>query len=340
MDLETNPISLEYPKASLTKRAFAFLLDFLCAVFLTTGIAALGLLGLRQTPQYKNALEAMDSIEVESGLYVENESSVYAITDFYTVSSSSAGETDYQTIDDEFESALVSFYSSEVFFPDGNGSLIYESLKVGDSCLTYDLNDVATPYWKSVLDSEGKSSIVMNCDYGTLYDFYQSAISDDAIPAISSHSVDYINASKTVFWGTFAVVAGAAYLSLIIFFFLVPLFFRRGWQTFGMKLFKISLINAQAVSLSGKQYVCRSLLFFFFEFVLGAFAFAIPIFVSFTMCAIRKDGQSFHDYVAGAYMVDTSEEQIYKSRAEYEKINEKNRDLEIKDSEEVVEKEK
>jgi uncharacterized RDD family membrane protein YckC len=321
LDSKSEVITLEYPKAAFYKRVFAFLFDFLCAVFLATGIAALGSLGLQQVSLYKNALETMNSIEIESGMYIENGSSVDVITDFYTVSSSSAGDADYQIVDDQFENALVSFYNSSYFFPDNQGNLIYQKLKVGDSSLTYDVDGVSTSYWKLSLDSSGSSVIVKNCDYATLYDFYQTAISDDALPAISVNSLSYISASKTIFWLTFGLILGSFVFAMIVFFFLIPLFFRRGWQTFGKRLFKLSLINAKAVSPSWKQYLSRSLLLLFIEFTVGFFSFAIPIFVSFTMFAIRKDGQSFHDYVAGTYVVDSSQNLIYFSESEYEKRN-------------------
>lgn len=305
---------LAYFRASWWKRSLAFLFDFACAGLLAACLAAGGSSVLQNSSFYKTAKQTMSDIELSSSLYEKNSSGTnVSILDYYSVastSSSTSSEEDYQETDDILEEHLISFYSDEDFFPSNNGAEIYSNLKVGDDCLKNGDN----PYWRYQNNSE---DIIPNVSYSILYNFYEDAIDNYAIPRISVQSSSYIDASKSIFWSTFLLAYLSFIFSAFLFFAIVPLFFRRGYQTFGKKLFKISLINAKAVNPTRGQYWFRTLIFWLFELAIGFFAFFLPLLVSFTMMMTRKDRQSFHDYVAGTYVVDTSDFPIYLSEEEY-----------------------
>lgn len=332
------PIVLEYPKAKWWRRLFAFLLDFICAAVLAACLAAGGDAILNKSSRYVADQQTMTSIELSSSLYIESGGSVVQITNAWALSTSSStpSEADYKRVDDDYEAALNEFYANPNFFPDGDGAKKYLALKVGDECLKQ--SDKKTPYWHYVSQEGGTTTLEPTVNYEKLSSFYVTAIDDNAIPLISSTRSDYIDASRYIFWSTFLVIYLLALFSLFLVYCIVPLFFRRGYQTFGKKLFKISLINAHAVSPSAKQYWVRSLLLFFIEFVLGSASFLIPIFVSFTMMMVRKDGQCFHDYVAGTYVVDTSDDTVYFSYDEYRKRNEKLDSMVLKNTTDLSEK--
>jgi uncharacterized RDD family membrane protein YckC len=80
------------------------------------------------------------------------------------------------------------------------------------------------------------------------------------------------------------------------------------------------------------------LLLFFVEFVLGSLSFGIPLIVSFTMMMTRRDEQSFHDYIAGTYVVDTSIDTIYLSKQEYFDKNKSLQNFELKNASELIKK--
>lgn len=337
-EAESQPVTLEYPKAGFAKRIFAFLFDFLCAALLASCFVALGSVVLTNLPFYAEAASAMDAIELESGLYAQSGDSVVPITEIYVVSSSSSSAADYASLNAEYEAALTAFYSSTEFFPDGEGIAEYEALKIGPDALTYDNGGISVPYWEYQVGESGEGSIVPSCDDETLNSFYVTAVDDCAIPTIAKQSAAYIDASRIVFASSASEIIISFLLGVLVFFFLVPLFFPRGYPTLGKKLFRLAILDASALSPSRKTYLFRSAVYFFLEFTLSLFSFLIPLFVSFTMFAVRKDGQSFHDYVAGTYVVDASDEYIYRSRAEYDERNAKNGVSQLKDAGELVEK--
>lgn len=330
-------ISLEYPKASWWKRLFAFLFDFLMAAIVATCIIVPSKSALNNNPQYANAVSTMNEIELNSGLYVTKEKKIVPITTAWAFSSSATPTNeDYGRLDADYETALQSFFSNSAFFASDVGKDKYLSLKVGDSSIKQ--SDKKTPYWHYVVDEGGNNKLVAQTDNQTLVNFYVTAIDENAIPLISTQTPSYIEASKIVFWGTFLLIYLIALLCLFAFFCLVPLIFRRGWQTFGKKLFKISLINGQAVNPKARQYWLHCLLTFFFDFVIGSVSFGIPLIVSFTMLMTRKDGQDFEDYVSGIYAVDTTDETIYFSRDEYEERNRHLDSMQLKDTTDLSEK--
>ncbi len=86
---------------------------------------------------------------------------------------------------------------------------------------------------------------------------------------------------------------------------------------------KLSLLSSEALSCKVKRYVARQMIQLFLIVLLSLVSFGIPLIVSFSMMIFRKDGQSLHDYLAGTYMVDSSEQSIYLTYEEMEKMQKK-----------------
>ena len=61
----------------------------------------------------------------------------------------------------------------------------------------------------------------------------------------------------------------------------------------------------------------------FLILLLSLVSFGIPLILSFSMMVFRKDGQSLADYLAGTYMVDSSEQSVYQSYREMEELQKK-----------------
>jgi uncharacterized RDD family membrane protein YckC len=334
---ESKPIELEYKKASWVKRLFAFLFDFVCAAVLATCLSAGGNAILEKSPSYLAAQDTMGEIELASSLYLKSGSSIVSVTTAWAFDDSeSHEESEYKALDADYERSLTEFYGNPDFFADGTGEQKYLSLKVGDGAIERGKNK--GPYWHYVAGSEGSTSLEPMVGYEALVSFYEEAIDNHAIPLIGTQRPEYIDASRLVFWSAFLLIYLLSLLSLFIFYCLIPLFFKRGWQTLGKKVFKLSLINARAVNPSAGQFWARSLILFFVEFVLGSAAFGVPILVSFTMMMKRRDGQSFHDYVTGVYVIDSSDDTVYFSFDEYQKRNEKLNSMILKDTTKLTEK--
>lgn len=324
--------TIEFPRAPFGKRLFAWLFDLVATALLGSILALAGDSILRQSNGYLNAETTMDNVELSSSLYLQVGSEVKVLTSIYGPASSvTASESQYQVWNDRFETALNSFYSSATFFSGDEGTKAYQALKVGDSALTYQDNGTSKTYWILSTDNGGKTVTSKNASETRLYDFYSAVFADHAVPEISARSDAYVEASRYVFWSTFGTVLACVYLAILFIYFLVPLIFYRGMQTFGKKLFKLSVVDSHGLSPSHGKRIARDLLYFFVEFVLGVAAFGIPLLVSFTMFAVRKDGQCFHDYVVGTYVVDSSDETVYLNGKEYAKRYHEIQDLELRD---------
>lgn len=316
-------ITLEYFKASFSKRIFAFLFDLILMSVVALGFFSLTRLILENSSSYKNAYETYVRVSTDSGLYVykTTNDNLVPIGEYYSA------ET-YEVQNEKEESALMAFYKMDEFFnqkdPD-DGLALYQAQKIGDTRIG--ASD-ALDYF--VYDSS--LNLVPNPTYSfeKMHGFYSVAI-NDAIQYLNNVDA-YVSASKTLSLSVnFIIIPCSISLSFIIFEFLVPLiFFRRGWQNLGMRVFSLSLVNGFAVSPSFKTFLARFLWMFLVEVLLSSMTFGVPIVISFSMFAFRKDGQSFHDYMSGTYMVDSSEQSIYLSKEERDRMLKKAEETEAR----------
>jgi len=313
-------VTLEYYKAPFGKRLFAFFFDLILMSVVALGFFALTRLILERSSSYQSAFETYVRVSTDSGLYVyeETNDNLVTIKEYYS------GET-YEVQNDKEEAALTAFYQKDEFFDQqdsASGLALYQAQKIGEKRIG--ASD-SLDYF--VYDSSHQ--LVSNPSYSAekMNAFYDTAI-NDGIQYLNNVDA-YVAASKTLSLSVnFILIPCSISLSFIIFEFLIPLiFFRRGWQSLGMKVFSLSLLNGMAISPSFKSFLARFLWMFFVEVLLSSMTFGVPIIVSFSMFAFRKDGQSFHDYMSGAYMVDSSEQSVYLSKEE--------RDILLKKAEET-----
>jgi len=297
------PTTLEYYKAPFGKRIFAFFFDAILMALVSLGLFAASRAILENSSSYRSAFQTYVNISTDSGLYVykETEDNLVMITTYYS------GNT-YAEQNQKEEAALKNYYTLSEFFPEGNGLSLYQKDKIGDSRIGAS-DDLA--YFIQNENSE----IVANPSYSDekMHAFYVDAV-NRAITYFNNVDA-YVGASKTLSLGiNFIIIPVSLSLSFIVFEFLLPLiFFRRGWQTLGMKIFNLSLLASNALSPKFKVFLVRFLWMFFVELLLSMVTFGVPLIVSFSMFAFRKDGQNFHDYMSGTYMVDSSEQSVYLS---------------------------
>ena len=290
----------------------AFLIDMSLSLILGLAIG-IGIVALvAQSPSYQTAISTMDEIELRSGLYEENdEGQTSPITELYAVSEEDA-DPDYEGVDSLFATALEHFFADVYFFPEGDGASVYEGLKSGEGALIYEGNEGDGPYFRR--DESG--NLVPRLSSKAMYSFYVEAIDGTAIPYISTVP-SYIDASRTTFLSMGGSLLSSLFLGIFAPFFVPPLFFKRGRGTLGMKALKLAVLTAKAVPPTPGRTIARSLIFLFVEVLLSIFAFFIPLLVSFTMVMVRKDRQSFHDYVSGTYVVDCSDMPVFLSYEDY-----------------------
>src|SRR5574344_2030634 len=308
------PVKLEYYKAPFGRRLFALIFDILCMGAVSLGFFSGARAIVENSPTYVSAFNTYVKISTDSGLYFYNETTkdnLVTILEYY----SDTTTYPYAKQHELDETAFTAFYQNSAFFDHSDaasGIALYNAQKIGEtrigvgSGLSYFLYD------------DSNTKLVANPSYSdeTMHAFYQSAF-DKAVQYLNNAD-GYIEATKTLSTTiNFIIIPCSVALSVILFEFLVPLiFFRRGWKTFGMALLKLGLLNGYAVSPGFKTFLIRFLWMFFIEVILSMVSFGIPLIISFSLWVFRKDGQAFHDYMAGTYMVDCSEQSIYRSKGE------------------------
>lgn len=303
------PVTLEYYKAPFGKRIFAFLLDALLMSFLSLGFFVAARAVLENSSAYQDAFATYLKVSKDSGLYTyeETNDNLVIITSYYS------GET-YAQQNEKEETALLAFYGNAEFFPatsSPSGSTLYAAEKIGDTRIGKADNLDYFVY-------NSKSEIVANPTYSDekMHDFYVTAV-ENALQYLNNVE-GYVNATKTLSLSiNFIIIPCALVLAFSLVELVIPLlFFRRGYQTLGLKAFNLSLVNGYAVSPPFKSFFIRFLWMLFAELLLSLVTFGVPLIVSFSMMSFRKDGQAFHDYMSGLYLVDSSEQSIYRSKSE------------------------
>ncbi len=308
-------IELEYYKAPLAKRFVAFLIDMTLTGVLTLGIFCLLRLAVENSAPYESAFSTYVSISKDSRLYTyeETEDNLVQIVTY----AKGTYEDDYAKQVDFCETRISYFYSEDPIdiFDGDEGIKLYANEKAGDSA--FKQNDGSAYF---AYDSNGVPQAIVNDE--ALIGFYEEAI----LSAIQylSRSEAYVNASKTLSKTiNLLLIPSSIVIGALVFEFLIPLiFFRRGWQTLGMRIFHLSLITSKAISPRFRTFLFRFLWLLLAETLLSMMTFAVPLFITFGMAIIRKDGQAFHDYMAGVYMVDSSDQTVYLSKEEYMKLRE------------------
>ncbi len=321
---ETKEKTIEYFKAPFGKRMVSIVLEILLLAFGTFGFLFTSRLVVEQMPLYIDSFNTYVQISKDSGLYVCNEkteNNLVTLTEYY-------GKETYEKQNNVIEEALTNFYTLPTFFSqdsssDDFGPNIYLKQKVGENA--YKTSD-GTSYF--LLDANSIPQKNPSFTEEKMNEFYLTAY-DRAVSYIQNNET-YLQARNVLtIYINLVLIPLSIFLSFMIFEFLIPLTIgRRGKQTLGMKMMKLSLLSANGLSCGVKRYIARQAIQLFLIIFLSLVSFGIPLIVSFSMMIFRKDGQSLHDYLAGTYMVDSSEQSVYYTYEEMKKLKEKadNRD--------------
>ena len=308
-------IELEYYKAPMSKRTFAFFFDFICMAILALGFFVAGRSILEGSEFYTSAFDTYVTLSRDSHLYVYEEADdhLVTITEYASVTFDEKKEEQVSFL----EERLSAFYVEDpLSIFDGHGQDVYNAHKVGESAI---LRENKLPYF--ALNSASIPEAIVSSE--ELLPFYQ-----EAMLLAQGHlgdSDEYATASQTLSKAyNLYIIPSSIALSFIVFEFLVPLiFFRRGYATLGMKTFKLALLTSGAVSPKFPRFLGRFAWMLIVEVLASMMTFGVPLFLNVGMAFIRKDGQALHDYMAGTYMVDASDQSVYFSKEEYLKLKAK-----------------
>ena len=311
-------MEVKFDKASFSSRILAFGADLIVMVAGGLGLSIASQAILQNVPFYKNAGEVLNKVQLDSGLYIQENKDVIALCDYYKPKTTDQ----YKAYDDELNLALTSFYKNEEFFDDTAWSnQHYIDMKINSGLFIYtdDSHTTTTPV------AEDEDSLKK------MFEFYGRTITEDATLYIVKYP-GYVEATKTLSISfIFLILLLPIFLTVTLFEFIVPFIFRNGRQTIGKFLFKISVVDARGLAPSFPRFLLRYLFFLFIEVFLSMASFMIPIIVSFSMFVFNKNNQSLHDYVVGTYVVDSANKRVFKNEKEYIEAQKKANDLDLND---------
>jgi uncharacterized RDD family membrane protein YckC len=295
-------LDLEYPKAPLKRRLLSLLVDFFLVVFSAFVFFSLTNLGMVKAPFYQANEAKRASIQNDSGLYAETG---VVISDY--VAKEDSPYSSYREKKDYLAPRLSAFYASKEFF------------STSEALEGYDARRLASEEDGSALFSKTEDGAIeenaVQPEY--LYRFYCDEIQNHALGYLFN-SPAYLTTTKTIFWT--ALIEGVCSFSLayVLFIVVLPLSWGRlGKKTIGRRIFKLSLLNSHALSVSGVAYGARCAFVFFGLCLLGAVSFLLPFFVSAGMLFWSSTSQDLTDYVVGQYWVDSSKKDVYRDLGDY-----------------------
>lgn len=318
--MENNIEEVVYRPASKGKRILAGLVDFALTILLSLTIFSVSNILTKSASFVAEPTSIRHSLQVESGLYLEDGTAIYE----YTAKEGTELAT-YREKKDYLSNRIDAFYA--------NGDFCEEEVKTEyatrkleakkDDTLLFHLNDDFT-----VAEND------VNPSY--LYEFYVTEIQDHAMSYLYSNPA-YGEATREIFFvGVVEFMIGLV-VSVLVFYALIPLaIFHRGRQTLGRKLLKISLISANALNVKAGRYWVRVAFIFFVYYALDFVGFLIPLMVSLGMLFFTKRKENLVDYLLSQYMVDTSVDEVYLDYGDYweaknakEKAKLENRDFKL-----------
>lgn len=327
--IEEQKNTVTYNRASFSRRIFSFLFDFLCSIILTLGLmAGVHEIIIRNT-QYQEATSLRTEYKKLSHIYVYSTEKVdyLLLTDFYQNNTS----LDTKAKNAIYESSLTLFFTNDLIFDQtdpNSGISIFNSLKLGNLAIL-DSNGETYFAYKDISNEEivqksNKTEDEMNV-------FYVEAIDNYAYQYLNYNDA-YYNASNLIFWyATIYVFALPFLFSLIVFFYVMPLILKRGRKTLGKLILKLSVVSLNGFYPSFWRFTARFSIFFFVEIILSFATFGLPLIVTFTMFVISKTGQSFHDYLLGTFVIDSSDVSTFKNMEEYRKRMENKENFSLKE---------
>lgn len=292
--------TLEYDKAKIYKRLLATFIDLFIIVILTFAAFSLSNMAIKYFPFYIDIIDRKTELEVDSNLFTEDHQSIIDYTKNEEVFKTYTEKKDY------LKDKINLFYTSD-FVEDKT-----EALKEYDERkLAYKVDNISLFEYKNneVIERSEKPEYY--------YTFYQNEINDQCLKTLYNN-VDYISCTQKIFLTSLVNFVIWLIVFFTIFYLLIPLvFFKRGRQTIGMKIFRIGLIDGNALNISIGKYFLRYGFLLFVMLILDFFAFLLPLIVSISMMYFTKTSQDLVDYIFNNYMVDVKNSEIYLNYLEY-----------------------
>ena len=309
-------IEIKYTRPKFHRRVLANLIDLIIFAFVGLSMFLLTRYIVGTTPQYQNTMNEWVGMQLNSGLYVKNDTGKIV-----NVVSYIDGNSDYSN-KSKVEYSEIAIDTFLAYVDDYMTATKYEKM-VSD----YDqkrLETLSDDTHLFVVDT-GTGKVVKDMEFydshSWLYkDFYFNYINRTFTGYLTSTN-RYATLSKTINTYLMWVEIPIAFVSSVILTYFVPtLFFRRGRKTIGKFLYQIGTVDSRYLSPTFWRNLAKWGIFLA-EMVVGVASLGVVFIISFSMMAFSKNRQGFPDYMLGLQEVDTSRNKIYRNLVEVELEN-------------------
>ena len=254
-----------YVDAPLLKRLGAFILD-LFTVVLGATIILIGCMEFFSNSQLmKDANNIINTIQVESHLYVYN----------------SEGMTEVVS-EDKYSVALENYYLNYKEDDKTYHQMMTESKLFEHEDGNYSKKD-------NVTDEE-------------VLEFYKEKIGEALVEI--KEIEEYKNASNIIINCEFYSIVISILISYIVFIILIPIF-RKNKNTLGQRVLNLALVNRETYEpLTKTPVVFRAIIILIVEILIGINSLGLPVIISVGFMLFRTDKASYHDLLSSTRLID------------------------------------
>ena len=307
-------ITIEYEHPKFWHRVMANLMDIiifvLSVILVFIGIRAI----VVNTPDYLTKEAYLDKTRLASGLYVKDEKRIITLISYLEENKNFAPSVKNLKSQEAVETYIS--YLNNNFGEDAAHDFqkIYDDYRLNEG-LKYE----GVPYF--IDDGE---KIKYNPDCAALAkDYYNNVyypfLTNNCLTHLFSINTQYAELTKEMSYYLLWLELPVAYIvGAILTYFVPPLFFKRGRQTFGKAMYHIGLVDANIFSPSFARFSARFGIFLGAELILSLVTFGIPFLISFSMMAFSRRHQGFPDYMLGLTEIDASKNRIYLDKVDIE----------------------
>lgn len=310
-----NPkIHIHYHKAPVYKKVFARLFDLLLAlaigISLFLGVRALVL----KLPSYQKASDEIHQVMTACGIYEEDREAELSLISKKHHADGTMSPKEKTTFYQDHIDVFLRFIKDEA------GEKAYQMVSQDYDAYRLEKKHLGTAYFVS--DEAG--IVTMNPDFSfedpyTLYNqnVYEPFINERLTGHLNATLPSYVDNQKKLSQAVYFIeVPLAAVCAVFLVMALPGIFFRRGRETLGMRIYHISLADSDLLSVRTGKYIGYSFIRIFFIYLLSFYTLGVPLIIDVSLMAFSRQKQDFGEYMLGLYELDTSSEKVYLSKAE------------------------
>ena len=312
--MEQQKIVIDYERPKLHRRVLAVIIDLIIFMFafLIVFISVRAI--MENTARYSSAMENVETVRLESGVYIENDSGVlYDVVSVYN-DDEDLSESQKQSYYVQAIDLFIAYVGTEVNEETAQEVLDNYYAYLLDEDLTYE--DI--PYFVEGVDGvpiENSECTASIADYND--NVYTNYIDYNIQTYLNSlfeqYDVDVQYLFAILFYLELPI---SAIIGGVLVFYVPGLFFKRGRQTLGRALYRIGLVDSKYLAVKVGRYTANCAISYFLIFILSFLTLGIPLIISFSLMAFSQKKQTFSEYMLGIQEVSIEKQQIYYSKSE------------------------